>query len=84
MVNPYVDEGNLRYFSKDVDDKELVWHRDRSDRLVTVLEGSGWLFQRDDELPFALYPGDKFFIEAYEYHRILKGNTDLKIKIEEI
>lgn len=83
MVNPYDDIGSVRVFSENVLEEELVWHRDRADRVVTVLEGSGWKFQRDNELPFELHPGDMFFIEAFEYHRIIKGNNELKIKIEE-
>lgn len=83
MVNPYEDIGNVRVFSEDVSPEELVWHRDKADRIVTVLEGTGWSFQRDNELPFELHPGDKFFIEAFEYHRIIKGKTELKLKIEE-
>jgi len=83
LVKPYTDDGNIRVFSEDVIDDELVWHRDEQTRVVTVLEGTGWSFQRDNELPIPLYPGNKIYIEAYEYHRIIKGQTDLKIKIEE-
>lgn len=83
MVNPYEDIDKIRLFSKDVSEEHLVWHRDREDRTVTVLEGEGWMFQRDNELPIRLHEGDTFEISAYEYHRIIKGNTDLKIKIEE-
>jgi quercetin dioxygenase-like cupin family protein len=83
LVTPYSDKGDVRTFSEDVDSSELVWHRDRNDRLVTVLEGEGWLFQRDNELPKRLSVGDEIFIEAFTYHRILKGSTKLKIKIEE-
>lgn len=83
MVNPYTDNDDIRVFSEDVDQQDLVWHRDRNDRIVTVIEGSGWSFQRDNELPFELHPGDMFFIEAFEYHRIIKGKTKLKLKIEE-
>ena len=83
MVNPYSDNGDVRVFSESVSEEDLVWHRDKADRVVTVLEGAGWKFQRDNELPFELHPGDKFFIEALEYHRIIKGNKELKIKIEE-
>ena len=44
--NPYneVSEGNntyIREFSVDTDSSELVWHRDKEDREVTILEGSG-------------------------------------------
>ena len=83
MVNPYEDDGNIRTFSSDVLTEELVWHRDKANRIITVLEGAGWCFQRDNELPIPLNPGDTLDIRAYEYHRITKGKTDLKIKIKE-
>jgi hypothetical protein len=83
LVNPYADQGNTRVFSKDVLSEELVWHRDKKDRTVTILEGDGWQFQRDNELPFHLNVGDEITIEALEYHRIIKGKTDLKIEIKE-
>jgi quercetin dioxygenase-like cupin family protein len=82
-MNPYNDDGQIRTFSKDVLSEELVWHRDKNNRTVTILEGEGWKFQRDNELPISLSKGDTLEIEAYSYHRIIKGNTDLKIKIEE-
>jgi quercetin dioxygenase-like cupin family protein len=52
-------------------------------RFIEVLEGSGWEFQFDDRLPRKLHKGDRFFIPAKTFHRIKRGNTDLKIKIEE-
>lgn len=81
MVNPYKEDGNIRTFFQDVPEDELVWHRDKEDRLVEVLEGSGWKFQYDDCLPFELVLNDRVLIEKMRYHRILKGITDLKIKI---
>lgn len=83
MVNPYKDINNTRTFSKDVLTEELVWHRDKEDRTVTILEGVGWKFQKDNELPIHLNVGDEVAIKAFEYHRIIKGKTDLKIEIKE-
>ena len=31
--------GDERIFSSDVEDAELVWHRDKYDREITILEG---------------------------------------------
>ena len=72
-----------RTFPHDVDSQELTWHRDRYDRKVTVLESQGWKFQMDNDLPVELRKGDQFHIPARVYHRILQGQGDLKIKIEE-
>jgi quercetin dioxygenase-like cupin family protein len=77
------DNSRLREFKVDVDDDELKWHRDEKDRYVTILEGEGWQFQRDNELPLALQKGDVIFIKQETYHRIIKGSTDLIINIKE-
>lgn len=75
------DGKKIRTFKKDVDTEELVWHRDREDRLVEVLEGSGWELQLDNELPKKMKPGDTFIIPEGVYHRVKRGNDDLKISI---
>ena len=80
-MNPYKNKGNIRTFSKDVDPMELVWHQDAEDREIEVLEGKGWELQMDNELPLELVSGDHIFITEGRIHRILKGTTDLKIKI---
>jgi hypothetical protein len=76
--------GFVRSFSKDVLSEELVWHRDRNNRIVTVLEGDGWEIQFDEHLPRAMVVGEKFEIPAYMFHRIKRGTTDLVLKIEEL
>ena len=73
----------VRQFKETVLDEELVWHRDKQDRIIEVLDGEGWKFQYDNQLPFDLKKGDVFAVEAYEYHRLIKGETDLVLKISE-
>ena len=80
-MNPYTDENTTRTFSKDVDKMSLIWHTDQEDRTLTVLEGKGWQLQRDNELPLALNEGDNIFIPMGQIHRVIKGSTDLKLKI---
>lgn len=75
--------GLIREFSKDVDSSELVWHRDHSDRLVTVMSGEGWQLQLENKLPVPLTPSETYFIPGHIYHRVLRGQTDLKIAIVE-
>lgn len=70
----------IRTFSDQVDDLELVWHRDKEDREIEIIENDGWKFQFDGELPFTM--NEKFFIPKETYHRVIKGNGDLKIKIK--
>ena len=40
-----------RVFDLSVDNEELVWHRDRRTRFLKVIEGVGWKFQFDNQLP---------------------------------
>ena len=86
MKKPYVESVLsehiiVRGFSSNVKRSELVWHRDMQDRVITVLEGNGWYFQKDNQLPFLLKEGDKITIKAKEYHRLIKGKSDLIVKI---
>lgn len=88
MDKPYLDEklNNwtfLRTFKHDVLSEELVWHRDEKGRYIEVLEGKGWEIQFDNGLPKKLKKGDHLFIPAKTFHRIKRGTTDLKLKIEE-
>ena len=80
-MHPYKDSSNIRSFSKNVKKLELVWHKDDEDRNIEILEGKGWQIQFDNELPFDLVKGDHIFITKHRIHRIHKGTTDLKIKI---
>lgn len=78
------EEGYIvREFAEDVSQRDLVWHRDRSDRTIQVIEGTGWKFQIDNELPFDMEVGDEFSVEAFEYHRLIKGKGKLLLKIIE-
>lgn len=83
--NPYSQrrENNLivRTFSQDVNEDELVWHRDERDREVTVLQETDWKFQFDNELPQLLK--DVIFIPKNTYHRVIKGTGELNIQILE-
>ena len=87
-MKPYTDEYLnedewIRKFDHRLDSDELVWHRDTKDREIEVLHGDGWMFQRDNEIPFIINNSSKFKINAMVYHRLIKGNTSLIIKIKE-
>ena len=47
----------IRTFSKDSLQDDMVWHRDRENRLVIPLNSTDWLYQQDNELPVPLFPG---------------------------
>jgi hypothetical protein len=78
------DGVKLRTFDKNIDDHELKWHRDERDRIVEVVNGNGWKFQMDNELPKLLKEGDIITIPSEVYHRAIKGHGDLVIKIQEL
>lgn len=81
-ADPYEDYDNgVRIFDVEAEDSTYVWHRDHEDRMIEILEGDGWQFQWENALPWLIVPGMKFRIDANEYHRIIKGVNDLKIRI---
>ena len=71
----------LREFSANVDEMDLIWHEDREDRIVHVLEGNNWKFQFDEQLPFEMLDGIDIIIPKGIIHRIIKGDGPLKIKV---
>ena len=71
----------LREFSADVDEMELIWHEDKEDRIVSVVEGNGWKFQFDEELPIEMEDGINITIPKGVIHRVIKGKGPLKIKV---
>jgi len=73
----------IREFSKDVNSNELVWHRDRSDRLVRVISGPGWGLQIENSLPVLMEVGKTYFIPKKTYHRLIKGKDRLVVEINE-
>jgi hypothetical protein len=79
LKNGYI----LREFDANIDVSELVWHRDKKDRVVEVISGRGWQFQIDNRLPIELKEGMELEIPKETFHRIGKGITKLVIKIKE-
>jgi hypothetical protein len=77
-------EGKLiRTFSPDVDSEELKWHQDLMDRKVTIIESGGWSFQMDNGLPNKLSNAEQITIPKLVWHRVIKGNQNLVVEIEE-
>lgn len=73
----------FREFSPEVEESQLIWHRDKCDRRVTVMSGKNWKIQFDNELPKELIPGKIFFIPKMVFHRIWRGEDMLRLRIEE-
>ena len=78
---PYTENNNIRFFSKNTNEEELVWHRDPEDRIIEPLHETDWKFQYDNQVPVPL---SKLFIPKETYHRIIKGTGDLTLKIKEL
>ena len=83
-VNKHFLEENLngntyRTFPNDTKSDELIWHMDKEDRIVEAVENKNWLFQMDNQLPIKLE--GEIFIPKNTFHRIIKGDGDLKVKV---
>ena len=72
-----------RVFKENVKKEQLIWHKDRKDRVVKVIYGTGWKLQMDNDLPFELEVGQNYHINKEEFHRLHKGNSELKLEIKE-
>jgi len=84
---PYSEERNenviRRTFSKSVNESELVWHRDKKDRVVKLLSETDWMIQFDNELPRKMSIDEAITIPKNIYHRVIKGSGDLMVEITE-
>ena len=72
----------VREFESGID---YPWHRDPEDRVVEVMSVQlGWKFQKDNELPIALYNGLCIDIKKNVFHRIIPGNSRLILKVTKL
>lgn len=79
---PYTDLEEIRIIPYTTHQSELVWHRDREDRMIEVIGETDWEFQFDNQTPQQLK--SEIFIPKDTYHRVIKGTGDLKIKIKKL
>ena len=83
-MTPYTDievtdKYIIREFNENIDPIELLWHRDLEDRTIEILEETNWKIQLENHLPTSLK--ERIFIPKYEWHRVIKGTGNLKLKI---
>ena len=87
MKYPFIEQKKgdkiLRSFSSSVSSAELVWHRDKKDRTVKIVEGTGWKLQLENQLPIKLCQNETYHIPKNTYHRVIKGKTELVVEIKE-
>lgn len=80
----YIKSGKMvRVFNPDVDSEELKWHQDLNDRKVTIIESGGWSLQMEDNLPNKLSNTQQILIPKFVWHRVIRGNGQLVVEIEE-
>lgn len=79
---PYIEDGEVRTFFQEVDEFELVWHRDREDRIITSVNKTDWKFQFENELPVEIK--GEIFIPKNKFHRLIKGSGDVKLKVKKL
>lgn len=72
----------LRTFSEDTNESELVWHRDKEDRVVKAEGKTNWMIQLDNKLPKPLT--ETTYIPKEMYHRVIKGDGELKVRIHKL
>lgn len=88
VVKPYQDEWinhnkRIRSFNVTSIQEDFIWHQDRCDREITILNGDNWKLQYDNELPIILEINKTYYIPRNTYHRIIKGSNNLIIVINE-
>ena len=83
-MKPYTDievtdKYIIREFNENIDPIELLWHRDDESRTIEILGETDWKVQLDNELPTSI--NQPIFIPRHHWHRVIKGNGNLRLKI---
>ena len=85
---PYTETLNndikTRVFEPTILESDLKWHRDKNCRYIKVCSGNNWKIQIENKLPFTLVEGKTYFVNSKKWHRLIKGNDKLIIKIKEV
>ena len=74
----------LREFKESIESEELKWHMDQEDREFKIIESNGWKLQLDNQLPILLEEGKTYFIEKYNFHRVIKGSGNLIVEVKKL
>jgi hypothetical protein len=82
---PYDEQSSgdliIREFDQSLTQGDLIWHRDKEDRLISPMNKTNWMIQIDNELPKSIE--ENTFIPKEVWHRLIKGSGDLIVKILE-
>jgi hypothetical protein len=56
-----------------------LWHRDDENRTIEIIGNTDWKIQLENQLPTSL--NTPIFIERHQWHRVIKGTGNLRLKI---
>jgi hypothetical protein len=79
-----ISDKKIRTFKSSLNSHDLKWHCDKFDRIISVKNNTDWKFQYDNCLPIMFEKSKKYFIPKKTFHRLIKGNNDLVIEIQEL
>ena len=71
-----------RHFDKTAPEHLFKWHWDEEDRWVEAIYENDWKFQFKDEDEISLTKDLELEIPANKFHKLIKGTTDLVVKIQ--
>lgn len=74
----------IREFNSDINENELKWHTDDEDRIIVCEHDTSWKIQIDNNLPKNIIKNKPFYIKKNVFHRLLKGDDKLILKINKI
>ena len=73
---------SLRVFSTDLDQTDLVWHRDPETRIIEAVGDTDWKVQLEGGLPQSLTV--PVTVPVGEWHRLVKGAGEVTLKITKL
>ena len=83
-MTPYTDIETtdkyiIREFNENIDPIDLMWLRDDDNRTVEIVGKTDWKLQLENKLPTSI--NLPIFIPKHEWHRVIKGTGNLRLKI---
>lgn len=72
----------LRKFDPNAATHLFKWHIDPETRIIKAINENDWKFQLDNQLPQKIEINKLIKINKGEYHRLIKGDTELLLEIE--
>lgn len=72
-----------RLLKENIESKELNWNYEKKDKKIKVIQSNDWMLQFENKTPRPLKEGQIISVPKGVYHRIIKGDGNLIIKIKE-